>query len=284
MSLPKTWFLLPNNDIPADGPLVLGSIIPELLDPTYTLNEGDTVPIDREYSTYTRDFNHVVKSTGGGSVGLLATFLSSWPGGNFAASFTTTTTTHYRIQNVQTRFFSPTQEYIEKAISSARVLLYLKGSRYKSPLYIITGVKVTRGPNSFVTSRRSAGHEGRTNVGIAGITPSSGNFDSRQSNSEDSSFAGGSDFVIGYRLGKISFQKISGQDPIPSQQRHIEGAMLGAQSEKPMDNKGPTLPATVLFEGEDAVTEDLAEDDLLAVIDEEDGTNCQCFRVVLSAE
>jgi hypothetical protein len=284
MSPPKTWFLLPNNDIPADGPMVLGSIIPDLLDPTYILNVGDTVPVDREYTTYTRDLNHSVKSSGGGSVGLLATFLSSWLGGNFGASFNTTTTTHYRIQNVETKFFIPTPEYIEKAVSSARVLLYLKGSRYKSPLYIITGVKLTRGPNSFVISGRSAGHEGRTNVGIPGITPGSGNFDSWQSNSEDSSFAGGSDFVIGYRLGKISFQKISGQDPIPSQQRHIEGAMLGAHSEKPMDNKGQTLPATVLFEGEDAVMEDLSENDLLAVIDEEDGTNCQCFRVVLPRE
>jgi len=145
-------------------------------------------------------------------------------------------------------------------------------------------VKLTQGPNSFVTSGRSAGHEGRTNVGFPGITPGSGNFDSRQSNSEDSSFAGGSDFVIGYRLGKITFQKISGQDPIPSQQRHIEGAMLGAQSEKSTDNKGPTLPATVLFEGEAAVTEDLSENDLLAVIDEEDGTDCQCVIVALPAE
>jgi len=281
MSPPKTWFLLPNNDIPADGPMVLGSIIPDLSDPSYILNEGDTVPIDREYTTYTRHWDHIVKSAGDGSVGLLATFLSSWQGGKFGASFNTTTTTHYRIENVQTKFFSPTQEYIEKAVGSARVLSYLKGSRYKSPIYIITGLKLARGPNSFVTSSTSAGHEGQTNVGVPGITSGSGNFASRQSNSEDSSFWGGSDFVIGYRLGKITFQKISGQDPSPSQQRYIEGAMLGAQSETTMKGKGPTLPATVLFEGEDAVTQDLSENGLLAVIDEGDSTDCRCLVVAL---
>jgi hypothetical protein len=286
MATTKTYILVPHHDFPADGPIVLGSIIADLRDPGDSLNKESIVEISSRYTSHKKDWEHTIELIRDGRTGVWAQYLSLLGlGGNFGASFDARTTDHYRIKDLETTYFSPTQAYVEEAVNKPDVRSYLKGSRY-APVYMITGVKIARGPGSEIISKRSLGREGHAHFGlsVAGspLALDAGNMMLHQAGADNTSFGGSSDFVIGFRLAKISFHENAEGVRVPKQQMHTGGAMLGVKEGQTRGESSSTITAKVKFDGDEAVADDLREEDLITAIDEDDDQECRCFVVPLA--
>lgn len=282
----KTYILVPHHDFPADGPIVLGSIITDLRDPGDSLNKESIVEIPSKYTSHKQDWRHTIELRRDGRTSVWARYLSFLGlHGNFGASFDARTTEHYRIEDLETTYFSPTQAYIEEAVNKPDIRSYLKGSRY-APVYMITGVKIARGPGSEVISKRTLGREGHAHFGffMAGspLTLDAGDMMLHQAGADNTSFRGSSDFVIGFRLAKITFYENAEGVRVPKQQNHTDGAMLGIKEGQTRGESCSTITAKVKFDGDEAVANELREEDLITAIDEDDGQECRCFVVPLA--
>jgi hypothetical protein len=213
MASTKTYMLVPHHDFPADGPIALGSIIYDLLDPGESVNENETIeiPADKKYTAHKYDWEQVIESTKDGRGGIWARCLIILGlGGNVGATFDTITVDHYRFQDLETAYFSPTRAYIEESVDKPGVRRFLEGTRY-APMYMVTGLKTVRGPGSQVTNKRSMVLGGHSNIGRVremGSSPlilDSGDAVFHRASATHNSFGGSTDFVIGYRLCKITF-------------------------------------------------------------------------------
>jgi hypothetical protein len=130
---------------------------------------------------------------------------------------------------------------------------------------------------------------GQANIGLPGIlgvgpfAVDASDVSFRQGGTTNTSFSGSSDFVIGYRLGKITFEKSAQGLHAPKHQRHVAGAMLGLSEGRKNQDSRLNNDVEVIFEGEDALAKEFSEQDLVAIaaIDEDDDRDCQCFIVPL---
>jgi len=286
MSTTKTYLLVPHHDFSAEGPLVLGSIIADPSDPGEILHDEDTVEITSSgnRSTHKYDWDQIFDLTDRGQIGVWARFVNSWLGGNLGGSVDTKAFKHYRIEHLETVDFSPSQDYVENSIRKSSVKAYLEGSRYTLPVYMVTGLKLARGPGSQVISRKYAVREGHANVGISGFTMPGGavTFDAgdmsiHQVRNEENSFRG-SDFVVAYRLSKITVRKDLEQIVVAKNEKYTAGAMLGAETnERVYPDLDPSLNVTI--EGEGAVECELPTDEIVTAVDERGIESCQCFIV-----
>jgi hypothetical protein len=134
----KGYLLVPHHDIPADGPLRLGSIISDQRDPD-SLNEGAIVEMssDSIHISHKYDWVETVESNGGANAGVCARYLGAFFGGSLGGHYNAKSLTHYRLRHLETSFFTPSQEYVEDTINKYKVWTYLEGSRL-DPVYMIT--------------------------------------------------------------------------------------------------------------------------------------------------
>jgi hypothetical protein len=188
--------------------------------PGDSLNKESIVEISSRYTSHKKDWEHTIELIRDGRTGVWAQYLSFLGlGGNFGASFDARTTDHHRIKDLETTYFSPTQAYVEEAVNKLGVRSYLKGSQY-APVYMITGVKIARGPGSEIISKRSYGREGHAHFGlsVAGspLALDAGDMMLHQAGADNTSFSGSSDFVIGFQLAKISFHENAEGVRVPS--------------------------------------------------------------------
>jgi hypothetical protein len=287
MSTSKTYFIVPRDDFPEDGPIKLGNIIYKPTEPDESINVEELVeiPPNSKQSIHHYDWCQTIESIRDGRAGVLARYLDILGlGGNFGMSFGTTKVDQYRFRDLETICFTPSQAYVEDAVSKPGVRRFVENVRY-APVYMVTGLKIARGPDSQVMSRKSMIREGRANLslpGVIGFSPiafDAGDMSFRQSSSTNTSFGGSSDFVFAYRLGKITFCNNFGDYPVPKLQKFREGAMLAAGQDRDVDDSTVRINAQVTYEGEEAVAEDLSNQDTVTAIDEDDNTKCRCFIV-----
>jgi hypothetical protein len=284
----KLWMLVPHHDFPANGPLVLGSIIANLSEPGDSLNEAAIVEIPQSsiYTVHKYDYHTTVESTTNGGAGVMARYLSAFSWGRLGASFDAKSTNHFHFRDLETTYFSPKPSYIKESVSKHDVEEYLKGANY-APVFMVTGLKISRG-GAQVTNRSSYGRSGQGNVGLtAGVAGFPIAFDGadvtlNQSGLQDTSFGGSSDFVIGYRLGKISFHEDDDGDRKPKLSSHTAGAMWGADEVEEGEDASAKITARVQFGGDDAIVEDLCQEELVSAIDEGNDQECRCFIVPAS--
>jgi hypothetical protein len=282
----KLWMLVPHHDFPANGPLVLGSIIGNLSEPGDSLNEGAIVEIPQNniHEMHKYDYRTTIESTTNGGAGVLARYLTAFPWGKLGASFEAKTATHFHFQDLETTYFSPKPSYVKQSVSKHDVQEYLEGANY-APVFMITGLKISRGLDAQVTNRSSYGLGGQGRVGltanVAGcpIVIDEGDVTMNQSRLGDTSFGGSSDFVIGYRLGKISFHENEDGDHISKLTSHTVGAMWSADDEDEKGDASAEMTSRVQFDGDDAIVKDLCQEELTLAIDEEDDQECRCFIV-----
>jgi len=283
MDTQKLYILLPHHDIPADGPLVLGSIISDLRDPD-SINKGAVVKIPPKdiYTTHKFNWRHTTESVRGGNAGLMARYINPFLGGSLGGNCDSKTITQYNIPDLETTYFIPDQDYVTKAINKQKVRTFLEGSRYE-PVYMITGLKIGRGPNSQVTISKSYGREGHINTGLpgslAGFVVDTGNVTMRQAAAESVLFGGGSEIVLAYRLSKITFhEKVDGSQTT-NFEKYTVGATFGDNDGMNGEDSSADLTVEIHIGGDEAVAEELGEEDLVTAIDEEDDQECRCFIV-----
>jgi hypothetical protein len=283
MSTVKLYLLVPHHDIPADGPLVLGSIISDLRDPE-SLNGRALVYIPQEdiQTSHKYDVQDTTESAGGGYVGVCARFLSAVFGGSLGANYDGKSVINYRIPDLETTYFTPSQSYIEKAVNKHKVRIYLECASFP-PVYMVIGLKISRGPGMQITSTNSYGGEGHGRTGLSAtvdghlVTIDSGDLAIRRSGFKERSIGGSSDVVLAYRLAKITFHKNNDGSRFLKYEKYTVGALWGEEDETP--KRDGKIDIEVQFDGEVAVLEELQEEDLVTAIDEEDKEECRCFVV-----
>ena len=283
METTKLYLLAPHHDIPADGPLVLGSIISDLRDPD-SLNKNAIVPIaQRDIQTsHKYDWQYTTETSRGGCLNVCARYLSSFFNSTLGGNSNDNSVVRYHFRDLETTYFTPDLSYVKKAVNKHKVHTYLEFASF-TPVYMITGLKIGRGPDSQIAAANSHGIEGHGRTGIstsaAGFpfTVDSGDVTLRQSGVKEASFRGSSDFVVAYRLVKVTFHKNADGSHAPSYDKYAAGAMLGetAMAEK----EDAKVYPEVRVDGDKVLLEELGEEDLITAIDEEDNQECRCFIV-----
>jgi hypothetical protein len=290
MSTPKNYFLVPNHDLPV-GFLQLGVILLNPLDPNEVFNEGEVVDIPalNKHTSHKYDWEHVVEDANDGRVGVWARFINVLGlGGTFGANFDVKTVVEYKFRDLETTFFNPSSTYVEDAVKQPAVLAFLKACSYKLPLYMITGLKVVRGPGAAVIERNTQVYGGHARMGISAPFGSpyafdTGDLSGRQENLKDTAFRDSSDFIFAYRLSRITFKTQDGQPPVARPEKYRTGALLGVNSEREEDDHVSGLIDALIIEGEEAIRQDLSEMEWFAAIDENDEGECQCYVVPLQS-
>jgi len=160
------------------------------------------------------------------------------PGNSAAETFTFTTLT--------TTQFIPKQSYIQKSIDASEAIQrYLAASRYRKPLYLITGIKSAYGCRANSSKSLSIGGnlsaELDGTIWSGGTVPISGSpgVEGKKEDKQDMKWEESSDFVFAFRVWKVKVEKKSGA---ASGKDFSEGAMLGSKREK----KDPTVSIEIV--------------------------------------
>jgi hypothetical protein len=147
---------------------------------------------------------------------------------------------------------------------------FLEKSRYRKPVYIITGLKAVRGTRAKTLSTRSAGTgfkaeaDGLLLSGPVSVGPTvSGD----RTGSQSMAWESGSDVVFAFRVRKVLVKKKTGG--VKSDEDYIKGAMLGKEDES---GTGELEFEVVVYDDEvDVIGEGLGYEELL---DEEELVRC----------
>ncbi|KAH7388944.1 hypothetical protein BKA64DRAFT_125575 [Cadophora sp. MPI-SDFR-AT-0126] len=254
MAASKTYFVLTNFDLPPDGPIKLGSIIADPLEPEEILNPGDVValPSDHVRTSHKRDWD-IADSLQNGQVSVTARFLSSLRlDGTNGTGGNSEVTSRFSIQHVETLDFTPTQSYIDTAVNKESVRGYLEGCQYELPIFMITGLKIGRGLAQRLGEDATA----------------------------TASSAARSDFVIGYRLVRITASEVHDQGVGEEERSKVMGKMLGDDDGRDTDFGSLRITLTANIDGgrEMAAHEVIGSKSVTAV-DEDGNTECLCVVV-----
>jgi len=209
MSTPmRTYILCPDFDHPP-GSIALGHIIATPSTPWITLNGKDrVVPEDSSVSYRTvRGWKSVwttgkTETSGAFDVFLRIIGLNNGP--------TASSQTEITADIVETTAFEPIQEYLEKCLQSQGVQRFLVASRYRKPLFIVTGIMVAKGANFAKSTSLESSSALSADLTASGVPIPVGPISQSSlvnTKSSGISFDATSDFVFAYRLKKITLRK-----------------------------------------------------------------------------
>jgi hypothetical protein len=225
-----TYFLAPSCDYVPDSLICLGSIITDPLKPEKILNKNARVPIpDREVEKpYKDNWQDTLEKLREHKVTLWASFLQMvlGIGGDVAATYKVVREDVYKFERLDTHFFVPDEEYVRRSLQSGGVRGYIDATKYRKPVFMVTGVKIARGAT--VTSKNVKECGGMLKIGVDGTmvgAPVSGGpkVESTMTRTEKVEFGGSSDYVFAYRVVRIKLKR-SGD---VSQDDYTKGAMFG---------------------------------------------------------
>ncbi|KAF5691980.1 extracellular serine protease [Fusarium circinatum] len=107
-----------------------------------------------------------VQQSRDGQGGVLAKALDGIIGGNASIHMGRYDGDKYRIDNVETTHFYPTDDYYEKCLQLHDVKKFIKGFKYKKPIYLITGLKFAHRASITMESRRQIGADTEASVPV----------------------------------------------------------------------------------------------------------------------
>ena len=138
---------------------------------------------------------------------------------------------------------------------------FLEKSRYRKPVYIITGLKTAKGVQAKTLSTRSAGTGLKAEANgllLADPVTVGPTVSGDRTGSQSMAWESGSDFVFAFRVRKVVVKKKTGG--VKADENYIRGAMLDKESDPGSDELG----FEVVFDGEvDVVGEGLGYEELL---------------------
>lgn len=272
-----------NIPAPPDSPMALGRVIDNKLNPLRCLNIHDSINILAEsvYKDRKTEWCHEAELQSSGKRSVWGRFIYGiyglWVGGDTETRFDSSMLSNYVFSILETTFFEPDDDYIAKTMRAPSLENFLDASRYKKPVYLITGLKIARGVRA--TSKTVSGAERHTTantgplMGLEGSRPFGGDIGKSSRQSVADCFAGSTDIVIGYRLRKI----ICGQSIIFEHEEETNGTVLDVDDDVP-----DGLPAYEVKTAEtrDAVPDETDSVEIFPATDDIDRRECQCFVVV----
>ncbi|KLU85287.1 hypothetical protein MAPG_04315 [Magnaporthiopsis poae ATCC 64411] len=132
------------------------------------------------------------------------------------------------IDAVDTSLFFPTPELVRRAVDLPAIRTFLESTRFRKPVYLITGLKVARGASEAVVRSRTRSANAGLGGGGALPGPAQTQLQMQVRSLGQSSFESSSDFVLGYRLAKVKVKRSGGVASLP----HNQGARFYDDSEE----------------------------------------------------
>jgi hypothetical protein len=269
-----------NIPAPPNSPMALGRVIDNKLNPLRCINKNDSIkiPADAIYEDVKTDWYHDAEDQNSGRHSVWARFIYGWLfGGGSGASFDNSIIGNYVVTRLETSFFEPDDDYIRDTMFAPSLETFLEASRYRKPVYLITGLKVARGIRA--RSRESRGTEGHAAADAApamamGAPRTIGGEiggSSRQLVADR--FEGSTDIVIGYRLRKI----ICDSNMEIEHDEETSGTILGIEDDIP---RGLRSYKVKTIAGEDAVADESDVMEMVLAVDDVDQKECRCFIIL----
>lgn len=146
-------------------------------------------------------------------------------------------------ERIETTQFSPREDFFQRCIEAAPVRRFLEKSRYRKPIYIVTGLKVVTGARAKTLTSKSI--QGSLGVDVdgtiwsGGVVPVGGGpeISGAISRKESTSWEQSSDFVLAYRLRKVRVSKVG---KVNRDEDYKTGAMLGELDQAAMEAPAPS--------------------------------------------
>ncbi|KAI0379220.1 hypothetical protein F5Y04DRAFT_260007 [Hypomontagnella monticulosa] len=229
------FFYAPTWDYPPDGPIKLGNVLTSLKKPERPLCTVAPIADTDVFTSEKRQVEFSREKLKSGQFSILTKFLSFLGiGVDVGASWNVGEGEAFAFDQIETTQFVPKQDYLQRCIETEPVRRYLDKSRYRKPVYIITGIKTVAGANAKSFGIRgvdgSLGPEVDATVWSGGTIPISGGptVEVNRQNNTGVSWEGSSDFVFAFRVRKIFVKKTG---VVNKDEDYRRGAMLGREYE-----------------------------------------------------
>jgi hypothetical protein len=207
----KAYFVLRHTNYLKDGPIKLGSIIPDPLAPEDSINHNtiSLIPESLLVSTVPKT-NHkqILKTPSDLSVGIFAKFLQI-TGLNVSFDRTIVREDEWQFDKLERSIFKPTEEYVESALKAPELAAFVASQVVSPNLYIVTGINIATGTthkwkrNKIINTNANAGINVAAGAGVTvgpKITYSEGDVDEGETTIKD-------EFVFAYRVQEIMYKK-----------------------------------------------------------------------------
>lgn len=278
MVMGKAYFLAPTRDCPPSGPIALGNIIVSPSVPEEALNSNLIPPTETIHESYQTNWQAEMGHHKDGKLGIWTGFLQFLGiGVDVGVEHSRYYGDIYRFDRLETHFFLPSTEYVEKCVRSPNVQDHIIKSRFRSNIYMVTGIKIARGASIASIRLRERGtylHFG-VNGAPLGLPLSIGPEASISSASTHSvSFDGASDFVFAFRLREIHYS----QKQKVTHRSYDKGVLSGIHDGTEDVAEVPTEEIDVLGPADKDLTGEDVDEEALSVLDD-DGEPCECVRI-----
>ncbi|KAJ3456639.1 hypothetical protein MRS44_016662 [Fusarium solani] len=242
------FFYAPTWDYPPGGPIKLGNVITSVKNPHRPLfcspppEESDVFRTEKKSVQYTKE------KLRRGRFSILTKFLSILGFGiDIGAEIDRSDEETFVFDTLETTQFIPTPSYVQTCVEGKNVREFLERSKYRKPVYIITGLKVVTGAQANTIKSRSVGGtvgvEVDATIWTGGAVPVGGGpgVEGEVGNKISTKWEGSSDFVFAFRVSKVRVGEVV------SEEDYRKGAMLEREYTKPKD---PELSVLGVEEGD----------------------------------
>ncbi|KAM0442275.1 hypothetical protein ACHAQK_004607 [Fusarium lateritium] len=202
------YFYAPTWDYPAEGPIKLGNVLSSVKKPhlpLFTAPPSDETGI---FKTEKKSVEYTKEKLKSGRFSILTKFLSVFGFGvDVGAEVERSDEELFKFDTLETTQFIPTSTYLQGCIESEEIRRWLEKSRYRKPLYVITGLKVVTGAEANTAKSRTVG----------------GNLSAEVDGSKQGVKWEGGNFVFAFRVSKVRVAKTG---EVASEKEFNKGAML----------------------------------------------------------
>ncbi|KAL2783355.1 hypothetical protein BJX66DRAFT_131538 [Aspergillus keveii] len=264
------FFYAPTSGFPPGGPIRLGNVITSVKRPQLPLSSSPPPEHCDIFKTQKRSVQYTKEKLQDGKFSILTRFLNVLGFGvDIGAEIDNSDEETFTFKTLETTEFIPTPSYIQTCVEAENVRRYLQITRYRRPVYIITGLKVVTGANASTLSSRTWGRTLAVEVDgtilSGGTVPIGGGprVEGKVGIKAGTKREGSSDFVFAFRASKVLVGKVTGQ--AVSEEDYRKAVMIGNKTvklnwpeisdltvEEP-DAEGEGFDAEELMDDDDAV-------------------------------
>ncbi|KAM0229214.1 hypothetical protein ACHAP5_011721 [Fusarium lateritium] len=256
------YFYAPTWDYPPEGPIKLGNVLSSVKRPHLPLLTAPPSDEAGIFKTEKKSVEYTKEKLRSGRFSILTKFLSVFGFGiDVGAEIERSNEETFKFDTLETTQFIPTSAYLQGCIESEDIRRWLEKSRYRKPLYVITGLKVVTKAEANTTKSRTVGGnlsaEVDGTIWSGGAVPVSGGpgVKGKIGSKQGVKWEGGN-FVFAFRVSKVRVAKTG---KVASEKEFTQGAMLENGIPQPKRNELELVsvedpdPAGEGFRGEELI-------------------------------